>query len=191
MGLSLLPPTQAAETDKVQVVNVRFATLRPPNGATDNWLEMAAEIEAQPAANTTGRVTGRMRVSARLAYERLTSGNTRTWQFYRANAELVGLMAGHTYARFYLPPEIVRRDALAGAPGYWDVTLVDASLAEASEIARRAATLTKPEVYRVFLEKVASEGAANDGVMQPQFLTPFRDAYPRSTPTFVRREAWR
>ena len=180
-----------AAADKALVSNVRFATLRPPDGSTDNWLEMAVEIDAQPAANTTGRVTGRVRVTAMLGYERPAPGNTRQWQFFRAQAELVGLVSGRTHVRFYLPPEIVRRDALAGAPGYWDVTVTGESLESETVIGRRSPTLEADEVYRGFRDKVASEGTANDGVMQPQYLTPFREAYPRATPTFVRREAWR
>jgi len=30
---------------------------------------------------------------------------------------------------------------------------------------------------------------ANDGILQPQFLTPFVNEYPRATPSFVRRDA--
>ena len=185
------PKLIAAGADKAQVSNVRFATIRPPDGSTDNWLEMTVEIDTQPASNTTGRVTGRVRATAMLGYERPAAGNTRQWQFFRANAELVGLVSGRTHVRLYLPPEIVRRDAIAGAAGYWDVTLTGESLAQETIIGRRSPSLDVPEVYRGFQDKVASEGSANDGVLQPQYLTPFRDAYPRATPTFVRREAWR
>lgn len=191
MIAGLTPSMATAAADKAQIVNVRFATLRPPDGATENWLEMAVEIEAQPASNTTGRVTGRVHVTAMLAYERPAPGAVRVWQFYRSNAELVGLISGRTQVRFYLPPEIVRRDALAGAPAYWDVVIAGESLDKDTVVARRSPTLEGPEVYRGFQEKVAGEGTANDGVMQPQYLTPFREAYPRGTPTFVRREAWR
>jgi len=181
----------AAAADKAKVSNVRFVTLRPPDGSTDNWLEMTVEIDTQPASNTTGRVTGRVRATAMLGYKHPAPGNTRQWQSFRANAELVGLVSGRTYVRFYLPPEIVRRDAIAGAPAYWDVTVTGESLGQETIIGRRSPGLEDAEVYRGFQDRIASEGTANDGVLQPQYLTPFRDVYPRATPTFVRREAWR
>lgn len=180
---------QAAE-DQADVVNVRFNALRPPDGS-DNWFEMDVEIEARPATDTSGRVTGRMRVTAMVAYERPAPGNTRRWEFFRANGELVGLVSGRTHVRFYLPPEIVKRDALSGALGYWEVTLTGDSLAADKPIGSKSSALNNAEVYRGFHDKIASEASANDGVMQLQYMTPFADAYPRATPTYVRRDAWR
>jgi hypothetical protein len=56
---------------------------------------------------------------------------------------------------------------------------------------RIAPALANAEARRGFQEKMTADGAANDGLLRPQYLTPFVSAYPRSTPSFVRREAWR
>lgn len=183
--------TGLAAEDRVEVTNVRFNTLRPPDGGTDNWFEMDIELEARPASTSPGRATERVLVVAMLAYDRPGPDNVRRWEFFRASAELVALTAGRAHVRFYLPPEIVRRDSLAGAPQYWEVTVTGESLTGDAPITRTSAALSTAAVRQGFHDKMAGEGPANDGVMQPQYLTPFATGYPRATPTFVRREAWR
>jgi hypothetical protein len=49
--------------------------------------------------------------------------------------------------------------------------------------------LTELAARRAFQAAVAAAAAANDGLLQPQYFTPFALEYPRATPTFVRREA--
>ncbi|MCC6416044.1 MAG: hypothetical protein IT582_09050 [Opitutaceae bacterium] len=191
VALALCPVGDAAPTDQAQVAAVRFAIVRPPGDGATNWLEMTVEINARPATNTPGRVTERVRVEARLGYERPVAGGTKQWRFYRAHAGVVGLVSGRNLVRFYLPPEIVRRDALADAPEYWDIMVGGDSLAPSAALTRHSTSLATEAVYRGFLDKVSSEGGTNDGVLQPQFLTPFRDVYTRDTPTFTRTEAWR
>ncbi|MCF7686667.1 MAG: hypothetical protein K9M98_06360 [Cephaloticoccus sp.] len=183
-------PIQGVE-DRVEVANVRFNTLRPPDGSDDNWFEVDIELDARPAASSPGRVTKQLRVVARLAYDRPGSENGRRWEFFRASGELVGLAAGRAHVRFYLPPEIVKRDSLGGAPEFWEVTLSGESLVQQNPPGRKSPSLSVAEVQQGFRDKIATEGQANDGILQVQYLTPFATAYPRSTPTYVRHEAWR
>ena len=52
-----------------------------------------------------------------------------------------------------------------------------------------AASLPAAEARKSFQTRAAAGAAANDGLLQPQFLTPFAHEYPRATPSFVRRES--
>ena len=183
-------PIPGAE-DRVEVANVRFNTLRPPDGSSDNWFEVDIELDVRPAASSPGRVTKQLRVVARLAYDRPGGENSRRWEFFRASGELVGLAAGRAHVRFYLPPEIVKRDSLAGAPEFWEVAISGKSLAQQNPPGRMSPGLSVAEVQQGFRDKLATEGQANDGLLQVQYMTPFATAYPRSTPTYVRHEAWR
>lgn len=177
------------EHDRVDVSAVHFRIIAPPNGAPDSWYEMEIELSVQPAPQRPGQVTPRIRVEAMVACDVPGLRGERRWEFYRAAAEVVGLAAGRTAVRFYLPPIIVKRDRLGDAPQYWEVRLSGKGLAE--KTGDRVSTALKDEqVRRAFHDQLAATAAANDGILQPQYLTPFATAYPRSTPDFVRREVW-
>lgn len=182
---------QAVE-DRVEVAAVQFATARPPDGGDGAWLEVAVELEARPAAERTGRVTGPLRVEALLAHESpATAGEPRRWVFYRSAAELVGLPAGRTQVRFYLPPVVLQRDRLSGAPRFWEIVLAGAELAPPVSERRLAPALADAAASRSFREKIAAEAPANDGILLPQYLTPFATDARRAAPAFVRKEGWR
>lgn len=181
-----------AAEDRVEVAAVQFATVRAPEGNEGAWLELAVELEARPAAERSGRVTGPLRVEALLAHEMpATAGAARRWVFYRSAAELVGLTAGRTQVRFYLPPVVLQRDRLTGAPRFWEIVLTGPELAPPVAERRMAPALTDAAVYRSFREKIATEAPANDGILRPQYLTPFARDPQRVAPAFVRREGWR
>jgi hypothetical protein len=85
---------------------------------------------------------------------------------------------------------VVRRDNLVGAPEYWEVVVTGESLLTDRPVTRTSPALARADVLQGFHDKMAGEGTVNDGVLQPQYLTPFSSAYPRATPSFVRRETW-
>lgn len=181
-------PARAAD-DRVEVAAVRFNAL-PPEGAIDPWYEMDVELDAQPATDRPERITRRLEVQALVGYDVPGAhAGERRWVFFRAAARLVGLAPGRAHVRFYLPPEIVRRDRLGGAPKFWEVQLAGEGLEPVDSPNRYPPALAGEPVRREFQAKVAADGAANDGVLQPQYLTPFANAYPRSTPGFIRKEA--
>lgn len=181
---------QAAE-DRVEVAAVQFAKVRPPDGGDGAWLEVAVELDARPAAERAGRVTGPLRVEAHLAHESpATAGEPRRWVFYRSAVELVGLPAGRAQVRFYLPPVVLQRDRLTGAPRFWEIALSGRELGTPVSERRLAPALAEAAVYRSFREKIATEAPANDGILLPQYLTPFASDARRSSPAYVRREGW-
>jgi hypothetical protein len=180
-----------AAEDRVEVAAVQFATVRTPEGNDGAWLEVAVELEARPAAERSGRVTAPLRVEALLAHEMpATAGEARRWVFYRSAAELVGLTAGRAQVRFYLPPVLLQRDRLTGSPRFWEIVLTGPELAPLVSERRIAPALTDAAVRRAFREKIAFEAPANDGILLPQYLTPFANDARRVAPAFIRRAGW-
>ncbi len=177
-----------AGAQEVEVAQVRFSSPRAPNGAPGNWLEMEVGLQARPAAAAPGQMVSRVRVAVLLGFELpARAGAERRVEHYRAEAECVALEPGRADVRFYLPPELVKRDQLRGDPKLWGVELAVAGQPVPASRGAYVATLASAEQRTAFQAK-ASLAAANDGLLQPQYLTPFADAYGRSTPSFVRRD---
>ena len=186
--LSLGLATVAAAQD-VEVTSVRFSNLRASNGANGNWLEADVALNVRPPAGSPGQMVGRVRVALLLGFDLPgPAGGERRLDYYRAEAECVALEAGRADVRFYLPPEIVKRDQLHGDPKYWGVELTAGGRALPAGKAAYAGSLANVEQRRNFQTKAGAAAAANDGLLLPQYLTPFAHDYPRATPSFVRRE---
>src|ERR1019366_2869426 len=114
-----------AAAQEVEVNVVKFTNLRAPNGATGNWLEADLALNVRPAPGSPGLMVSRVRVSLLVGCElpALAGGERRT-EYYRADAECIALEAGRADVRFYLAPEIVKRDQLHGDPKYWHVDVI-------------------------------------------------------------------
>lgn len=179
-----------AKGEEVEVSAVKFTNLRAPNGSAGNWLEADIALEAKPTPGNVGRMVSRVRVTLTLGFELpAPAGGERRIEFYRADAECVALEPGRADVRFYLPPELVKRDQLHGDPKYWGVELTVAGRAIPSGRANYATTLPAADTRKNFQTRAATAAAANEGVLLPQYLTPFVLEYPRATPSFVRRDA--
>ncbi|MCX6951051.1 MAG: hypothetical protein NTV51_02520, partial [Verrucomicrobia bacterium] len=178
-----------AGAQEVDVSSVKFGNLRAPNGTTGNWLEADIALEARPAPGSVGRMVGRVRVTLTLGFELpAPAGGERRLEFYRAEAECVALEAGRADVRFYLPPELVKRDQLHGDPKYWGVELAVGGRALPAGRAAYATTLVTADARKSFQARALSAAGANDGLLVPQYLSPFVNEYPRATPSFVRRD---
>jgi hypothetical protein len=177
-----------AHAQEVEVTTVRFNRLRPSTGANANWLEAAVALQVRPAPGSPRHMVSRVRVSLLLGYEVLASaGGERRVVHHRSEAECVALEAGRADVRFYLPPEIVRRDQVQ-EPRSWGVELSVGGRPLPAGRTAYASTLATAEQRRNFQTRGAADAAANDGILVPQYLSPFANDYPRSTPSFVRRE---
>lgn len=184
--VALLIPSFAQE---VEVATVKFSSLRAPNGSAGNWLENEISLIVKPLAGTPGLMVSRVRVGVLLGFELpATAGASRRLEHYRAEAECVALEPGRASVRFYLPPELVKRDQLHGDPKYWGVELAVGGRPVPAVKAAYALSLASPEQRKNFQTRGAAAAAANDGLLLPQFLTPFVNDYPRATPSFVRHE---
>ena len=181
---------RAAAAPEVEVTTVRFANLRAPTGSVGNWYEADVALEVRPAPSTTGRMVARVRVTLTLGFELpAPTGGERRMEFYRAEAECVALETGRADVRFYLPPELVKRDQLHGDPKLWGVEIAVGGKAVPAGRAGYVPALAGADARKSFQTRAAATVAATDGLLQPQYLTPFVNEYPRATPTFVRREA--
>jgi hypothetical protein len=129
----------------------------------------------------------RVQLSVGVESPALTGSNART-EYYRAEVECLALPSGRSEVRFYFPPEWVKLDQLQGAPRQWAVELAVAGRAVAPVRAASATALAEAAARRAFLDAALAGAPVNDGWLQPQYLTPFAQEYPRSTVTFVRRE---
>jgi hypothetical protein len=185
--LSFLGGAVALRAEEIEVAAIRFNNVRPANGG-GNWLEAAVALDVRPAAAPPRMLSG-VRVTLMLGVEVPSPvGAERRTEYYRATTECVALEAGRAEVRFYLPPELVKRDQMHGDVKLWIVELaVPGRVVPATRI-RSATALASDEARATFLARVAVESPANDGLLQPQYLTPFANEYPRTTPTFVRRE---
>lgn len=173
----------------MEVTTVRFTNVRAPTGSNGTWLEGTLGLTAKPGPGAPGQMVPRVKVSLLLAFELpATAGAERRLDYYRAEAECVALESGRSDVRFYLPPEIVKRDQLHADPKYWGVELaIDGKPVPAARAAY-SGSLPGNEQRKNFQKRGSASAAANDGVLLPQYLTPFVNEYPRATPSFVRRE---
>lgn len=143
-------------------------------------------LEAKVSAENHGKVLNRVHVALSVVTETLlAAGSTRT--FHRCEVETVALSSGRHHIRFYLPPEIVKRDSLRGPPKEWLVEISIQGKALAITQKNYSSTLRDPQQLADFRTKISMEAPSNDGIMRPQFLTPFDRAYPNDTPSFIRR----
>ncbi|MFM8337821.1 MAG: hypothetical protein ACKODK_19870 [Opitutaceae bacterium] len=179
----------AAPGAPVEVSAVKFSNLRAPGGSPGNWYEAAVALNVRPAHGAPAQMVSRVKVILLLAFDLPgTLGGERRIEHYRAEAECVALEPGRADVRFYLPAEIVKRDQLHGDPRQWGVEiLVDGRPMPAARAAYPG-NLATADARKAFQKRVATAAAANDGVLVPQYLSPFSAEYPRATPSFVRRE---
>lgn len=172
----------------IEVMNLRTNQVRPANGAPA-WLETTLALNVRPTGGGPSPVVSAVRVALLMVFELPgPAGGPRRAQVYASAVECVALEPGRTEVRFYLPPEILKRDQIRGDPKFWGVELVAGG--ESLPAARTAysANLGPPAARTDFQRRWAAAAAANDGILQPQHLTPFALEYPRSTPSVVRRE---
>ena len=178
-----------ASNPEVEVSAVKFANLRAPHGSSGNWYEATIALDVRPVPSTSGRMVARVRVTLTLGFELpAPPGGERRIEFYRAEAECVALETGRSDVRFYLPPELVKRDQLHGDPKYWGVELAAAGRAIPAGRGNYVGSLPAAEARKSFQTRAATGAGINEGLLQPQFLTPFALEYARATPSFVRRE---
>jgi hypothetical protein len=180
----------AAQSGQVQVDvgNVRFSGVRW-EGA--NWLEAEVELITTPGGRAvTTAFVDRVRITLNLMFEVAVEGVTQK-RFYRSTVEAITLKGGRSAVRFYLPPEVVERDSLRPDVKYYTVEFeVDGKLQPPTR-ASVAKDFLSAESVKGFQGMVNAEASKTDGLLMPQYLTPFANDPRRSSPTLLRREGSR
>jgi hypothetical protein len=177
---------------EVEATTVHFNAARAPLGAGANgtWMEADVVLTVRPPPGVPNQMLSRVKVALLLGFELpAPAGGERRIEHYRSEVEAVALDAGRADIRFYLPPELVKRDQLHGDPKYWGVELAVAGRSVAAAKTAYSTSLATADARRNFQTRGGSAAAPNDGILLPQYLTPFANEYPRATPSFVRREA--
>lgn len=187
--LPLSVQAQSAAPVEVEVSGVKFNYLRQPN-STSAWQEAEIELAAKPAG-AGKKFVNRVKVTFSMAVEPTAPGSAKTLDFYRSSAEIITLESGRSFVRFYLPPDVVKRDGLRGDPKGWLVELSVGGTALPHARASGSTTITDRTALESFKSKVTSEAAVNEGVMMPQYLTPYAFDSSRPAPAFLRNEGSR
>jgi hypothetical protein len=183
LGLLAAVPLVAkpVPSTKVEVRAVQFSLVNAP-GTTGRWLETDVELDASVLGGS-GQFIDRVLVALEIGTRALGG----SYRFYRAQLEAVALEAGSSHFRFYLPPELVRRDGLGGEPEFWAVRIIAAGAAGSDSPRNASATLRESARRQAFEARITADAPANDGVLLPQHLTPWAGVYPAATPSPVRR----
>jgi hypothetical protein len=199
MVLSAISPlsaqTPANTPAPVEVSNVRFNSVRINSGS---WYEAEIELQVKSSAAADNRgFINRVKTTLNLGVfsAKAPSGAKVPDTYYRASAEAVAVEqgGGKTVIRFYLPPEIVKRDQITGDPKFYLIELsVDGKPLPLGRNHFPVATFgTKPDIVESFRSKVSGEAGVNDGILLPQYLTPFAYDNSRQAPSFIRIESTR
>ncbi len=165
----------------VTIREVEFSRI-DSNSSTGDWLECAIELEVRRDLQDTSRSNPNylddLAVKLMIGVE---SESEKAFEFFRSQAALVSLKEGRHYIRFYLPPEIVERDRIQREVHSFIVQLLRSGEPVFESVSRQ---LERPQVKESFLKRIGEESARNDGILLPQYKTPFMDSYPRDTPSY-------
>ena len=196
MAFSAVVPAfaQSSPPPLVEVSNVRFNSVRADTGT---WFVTEVELQPRGGAGADNRMfINRVKVTLNLGVfsVKAPAGAKVPDTYYRASAEAVAVetSGGRPMFRFYLPPEIVKRDQITGDLRFYLVELfVDGKALPLTKYHVSSATLSKPEIVESFRGKVSSESGVNDGILLPQYLTPFANVGSPPAPSFIRLETTR
>lgn len=178
-----------AVTAQVEVANVRFENAR---FASDVWLEAEVELDVKPGGKAvTGEYVDRVRTTLNLMIEATDARGQKRNTYYRASVDAITLEGGKARLRFYLPPEIVKRDRLRPDVKYYTVDLAAGSQLQPVSKAGVSPNFKGPESVKGFQDAVAREAGTNESLLMPQHLTPFAYDSQRPSPTILRREPQR
>lgn len=189
--LRILAQGAAAATGSypVEVELVKFSSARSEAG--DDWFETEIHLNIKPGGRAvSGEYVDGVRVHLSLGLKATRENGGERVLYYRSSAQLVTVEGGTALVRFYLPPEVLKRDKLRGDADYFLVELE----AEGKALRLTSANLSKsipPEFVASYRAKASSAAAAHDGILVPQYLTPFAFDARRPTPSFIRRESLR
>lgn len=179
LGLAGISIAATGVCTELVVQRVEF-NLVEQAGARDPWFEIAVtvNVERGDAESANPRFTREIAVMLDLATETEARGTAR-YEFYAATAEYPTLEVGRCVIRYYLPPEIVKRDRLRGEPFAWQVFVFEEDEELAALTSNSLGTGGALASYR---SRLAREAGRSEGILRLQSETPFRDFNARDTP---------
>jgi hypothetical protein len=151
-----------------QVDNIKFKNL------SDDWVEMEVKIKANrnlaPDAKNE-RFVDNIKVLGYFAYVR--DRKERTFDFYKAEVEVISIEQGKTeHVYFYMPGIVVKRDRLPKTPPYYFVALeVNGQVLPIDNRAYSKSTLND-DTIRSMKTKADAESEPNDYILKPHYNAP-------------------
>jgi hypothetical protein len=162
--------TPATPPAQVEVNAVKFSFARI---GRDAWLETDIRLDVKPGGKlVSGEFVDRVKVTLSIGCEAFDSKGQKSLVFYRSNIELISLEGGKPgMVRFYLPPEVVKRDNLRADVKYYVIEVEAKGELQKPVKASAATEFTTPDSLKNFLNKVSSESGANEGILMPVSYT--------------------
>lgn len=184
---------QESGSAAVEVRNMNFNFINA--GQRGNWHETEIQLDVRRANNpevSNLAFASNIQVTLYLCFQ-VGRGDDARLVYYTSEVEVAAMERGtrQDRVRFYLPPEIVKRDRIARADPFAFLVEIRADGNEVPltrESTRRVSSnLQSAEAVRNFLDRVGSEARINDGILQPIFYTPFwNDRRADDAPPFIR-----
>jgi hypothetical protein len=188
LTLSLIIANLAfAQNPAAQVDNIKFKNL------SDDWVEMEVKIRAnrnltEGAKNE--RFVDNIKVLGYFAYVR--DRKARTFDFYKAEVEVISIEQGKTeHVYFYMPGIVVKRDRLPKEPPYYFVALeINGQVLPIDSRAYSKSTLND-DTIRSMKTKADAESEPNDFILMPHYNAPLGliGARPSKLAPLLRRDA--
>lgn len=179
----LFSMASAESLASVSVHQVEFDRVDGAVGRSE-WLECSIELEVRRDASDPSRLRpdyiDDLSVELMLGFESTVRGKS-GFEFFKSEASLVSLKEGRHVVRFYLPPEVVERDRIGREAHSFLIRLHRSGSIVREFVSRQ---LERDPVKNSFLKRVDAESNRNNGILLPQFKTPFRAAYSRETPSY-------
>ena len=175
-----------AQDSAAQVDNIKFKNL------SDDWVEMEVQIKANrnlsPDAKNE-RFVDNIKVLGYFAYVR--DRKARTFDFYKAEVEVISIEQGKTEnVYFYMPGIVVKRDRLPKEPPYYFVALeINGQVLPIDSRAYSKSTLND-DTIRSMKTKADAESEPNDFILMPSYNAPLAliGARPSKMAPLIRRE---
>lgn len=181
--------SEQATAGQVEVGGIKFGSAR---FGSDSWMETEITLDVKPGGRAVGgQFVNDVRVTLNLGFESPEAPSGPPKIFYRSSATFIAVEGGRHTVRFYLPPEVVKRDRLRAPVKFYSVEIEAGGTVQTPGRANVASVFTSAASVQNFQSTVTSESRANEGVLMPQHLTPFAAESSLRTPTAVRRESQR
>ena len=183
-SLAFLPCCELSAQGDLRITEVNFDMERSNRGG-EHWLETTVEVQVRgnsdPAA-VNRRYLDDVRVYIALAFNLGSRSRTRL-EYYWSEVEAATLDRGTHAFRFYLNPDLIKRNSLTdGEPYAFHIEVGAGSAAVANPVVAVSDNLRDParlERFNDLLERVRDK---QSGVLLPQAESPFRDMYLGETP---------
>ncbi len=179
----------AVAAAQVEVSGIKFRAARFGSGS---WMETEITLDVKPGGRAVGnQFVNDVRVTLSLAFEDVNAKEGPPSIYYRGSASFITMEGGRNIVRFYLPPEVVKRDRLRTPVKFYSVEVEAAGVEQKPSRANYASIFSSAASVQTFQSMAVSESRSNEGVLMPQHLTPFAFESALPSPTAVRREPQR